>query len=289
MRRWLGREGKRGSESGTGIRGDAEEIVELPVEAILFNPHQPRTEAGSALEELCESIREHGVVQPVIVRRTGAGYELVAGERRVRASKMAGRATVPAVVRDYDDRSAALVALVENLQRSGLHPLDEAEAYRRLIAEFGLTQAEIARMVGLSQPAIANKVRLLKLADDVKAALRAGSITERHGRALLRKEEPGEQVRLLRLVLAEGLSVEETERLVAGGRIRTRTGGRTQRRCRVKVFKDVRLFVNSFREAVSALRRGGIDARLEERITESEVVLTMRIPRIGGRAEARRV
>ncbi|MGE5543223.1 MAG: ParB/RepB/Spo0J family partition protein, partial [Bacillota bacterium] len=259
------------------------EVREIPVDSLLFSPYQPRDGPGEGLEDLCESIKAHGVIQPVIVRRTGAGYELVAGERRVRACKMAGMERIPAIVRDYDDRSSAVAALIENVQREGLHPLDEAEAYRRLAAEFHLTQSEVARAVGLSQAAVANKIRLLKLCEEVKAALRSGSIAERHGRALLRLEGAEAQARVLDTVLRRGLSVEETEALVEavleGSRGGEHKGERRRLRMRVRVFKDVRLFMNSFRAAINSLRRAGIAATLEERESETEIEMTMRIPK----------
>ncbi|MGE5541883.1 MAG: ParB/RepB/Spo0J family partition protein [Bacillota bacterium] len=285
MRRalWLKGFGKRERTGMAAPRADECEVREIPVDSILFIPYQPRDGPGDGLEELCESIKAHGVIQPVIVRRTGAGYELVAGERRVRACKMAGMERIPAIVRDYDDRSSAVAALIENVQRAGLQPLDEAEAYRRLAAEFHLTQGEVARAVGLSQAAVANKIRLLKLCDEVKAALRSGRIAERHGRALLRLEGSEAQARALDTVLRRGLSVGETEALVeevlAGNRGGGPLGGRRRLRMRVGVFKDVRLFVNSFRAAINSLRRAGIAATLEERESETEIEMTMRIPK----------
>lgn len=280
-----------GEKAGTGVgEKSSVEMRDIPVESILFSPYQPRGDAGAGLEDLCESIKAHGVIQPIIVRRSGAGFELVAGERRVRACKMAGVGTIPAIVRAYDDRAAALAAMIENVQRAGLHPLDEAEGYRRLAAEFHLTQEEVARAVGLSQPAVANKIRLLKLAEGVKADLRAGRITERHGRALLRLDGSENQQKALGVVLRRKLSVEETESLVGemlGGK---EVPGKRRLRVKVGVFKDIRLFVNSFRSAVRTLRRAGVQATLEERESDAGLEVTMRIPKVdveGGKAGGR--
>ncbi|NPV69995.1 MAG: ParB/RepB/Spo0J family partition protein [Firmicutes bacterium] len=254
------------------------EVVEIPAASILFSPFQPREDAGGDIAELCESIKTHGLIQPVVVRRTGAGYELVAGERRVRACKMAGVERIPAIVRDYDDRASALAALIENVQREDLRPLEEAEAYCRLSAEFGLTQEQVAQAVGLSQPAVANKIRLLRLPEEVKDALRSGAITERHARALLRLESKEAQLEALGSIVRQRLTVQESEALVEGSVENATPRGR-RKKLRLRVFKDARLFVNSFRSAVGALRRAGLDATLEERESEGFIEVVMRIPK----------
>jgi ParB family chromosome partitioning protein len=173
---------------------------------------QPR--AGfdeESLAELEASIREHGVLQPVLVRPTPDGYELVAGERRWRAAATAGLKTVPALVRHLDDRGALEAALVENLQRENLNPMERATAYRRLQDEFHLTQEAVARRVGRSQPSVANTLRLLALPPEVQASLTAGRITEGHARALLAIEDPRHLLSVWKEVEAKGLSVRETE------------------------------------------------------------------------------
>ncbi len=254
--------------------------MDIPVDSIVFSRYQPREDGGVKVRDLCESIRAYGVIQPVIVRRSGAGYEVIAGERRVRACKMAGLETVPAIVRDYDDSASAIAAVVENVQREGLQPLEEAEAYRRLSGEFGLTQEQVARAVGLSQSAVANKIRLLRLPEEVKDALRTGLITERHARALLRVEGRERQLEVLGRIVQGRLTVAESEAVVeetTKDSKRRRPGTGRRARVRVRVFKDVRLFINSFRAAVNALRRAGLDASLEEKEGEQYVELVMRI------------
>lgn len=198
-------------EEATGIR-------EVPVEDIRPNPHQPRMLIrDDELVELALSIQMHGVLQPLIVVREGEGYQLVAGERRWRAAKLAGLTTVPVIVKDLAPQQTLELALVENLQRKDLNPLEEAAAYRQLIEEFGLTHEEVAQRVGKSRVAVTNTLRLLKATDAVQEALLNGRIGEGHARALLALEDPDAQVAALRIVLRQGLTVRQTEELV--GRI----------------------------------------------------------------------
>jgi ParB family chromosome partitioning protein len=188
-----------------------EQVVEIPVEEIRPNPYQPRQSMDdTALHELAESIREHGVLQPVVVRRAGAAYELIAGERRYRASQLAGLTRVPACVRNYSDQQALELALVENLQREDINPMEAARAYRRLADEFLLTQEEIATKVGKSRSAISNALRLLQLPPKVQRSLEMGEITEGHARALL-SAEPGQREPLLDQLRQQRTTVREVE------------------------------------------------------------------------------
>ena len=188
--------------------------IEIPISRIRGNPYQPRQRLEqAALKSLAESIGVHGVLQPVIVTEVFDGYQLVAGERRVRAAQMAGLDHVPAVVRQMAKRDQLAVAIVENVQRSDLNPMEEAHAFRQLGDEFGLTQEEIATRVGRARSTVANTLRLLDLAPDVQQALSEGSITEGHARALAGASEPV-QHQLLEAVVARGLSVRQTEELV---------------------------------------------------------------------------
>ncbi len=190
------------------------QISEIPVDQIRPSPRQPRASIGEeALEELVASVREHGVLQPVIVRPLPGGYELVAGERRWRAAVAAGLRAVPAVVREMDDRAAAEAALVENLQREDLNPVDRARAYLRLVEEFHLTQEEVAQRVGKSQSAVANSLRLLSLPNEVLASLESGRISEGHARALLSIQDTSRMLEVWKRVESRGLSVRETETL----------------------------------------------------------------------------
>jgi ParB family chromosome partitioning protein len=189
-------------------------VLEVPLARIRPNPYQPRRHMDDAgLAELAASIREHGVLQPVLVTETLDGYQLIAGERRVRASRLAGLERIPALVRQLADRDQLEVALVENVQRADLDPIEEALAYRQLMDEFGLTQEQVSERVGKARATIANTLRLLDLHADVQAAIVDGRVTEGHGRALAGLPPDG-QAQVLRTVLAQSLSVRQTEELV---------------------------------------------------------------------------
>lgn len=190
-------------------------VLEVPLSAIRPNPHQPRTQIRDQdLVELAASIQAHGIIQPLIVVREGEGYQLIAGERRWRAARLAGLPTVPVIVKDVAPNEVLELALVENLQREDLNPLEEAGAYRQLIEEFGLTHEEIAKRVGKSRAAISNTLRLLKAATPVKEALLGGKISHGHARALLSLEKPEAQAAALKIILRRNLSVRQTEELV---------------------------------------------------------------------------
>ena len=194
--------------------GPASSVLDVPLSRVVPNPHQPRHHWDDAdLEDLAASIREHGVLQPVLVTETIDGYQLIAGERRVRAARLAGLDRIPALVRQLADRDQLEVALVENVQRSDLDPIDEALAYRQLIDEFGLTQERVAERVGKARATIANTLRLLDLHATVQAAIADGRITEGHGRALGGLSTDG-QAQVLATVVGQGLSVRQAEELV---------------------------------------------------------------------------
>jgi ParB family transcriptional regulator, chromosome partitioning protein len=184
----------------------------VPTEQIAPNPWQPRLHFDEAkLLEMAESIREHGIVEPLVVRPRENGFELIAGERRLRAARLVGLETVPAVVREMDDREALEVTLIENLQREDLSALEEAAAYVQLVEEFGATQEEVARRVGRSRPAVANTMRLLQLPEGVREEMRTGRLSAGHARALLALDSPVEQTALARDAIKLGLSVRQLE------------------------------------------------------------------------------
>ncbi len=193
-----------------------ESVQQIPLEAIVASPLQPRTEfRGEGLEELTESIREHGIIQPLIVRQRAGRYELIAGERRWRAAKALGLKNAPVIVREAGDQEVLEVALIENIQREDLNPVEEALAYERLARDFHLRQEDIARKVGKSRAAVANSIRLLDLAPQVREWLAAGELSVGHAKVLLGAKQPEEQVRLGEVVLKQGLTVRATERLLA--------------------------------------------------------------------------
>jgi ParB family chromosome partitioning protein len=208
--------------STEGTEAAAAGLRQVPVDAIIPNPLQPRQKQDpDALQELADSIREHGLIQPLIVTEAtsdqqvgGAQFQLIAGERRWAAAQQAGLATVPVIVKEATPQQMLEMALVENIQRADLNPLEEATAYRQLIDEFGLTQEEVADRVGKSRVTVTNIVRLLRLPDEVKAALLDGQITEGHARALLAVDEAETMIRLLKVVIGRGLNVRQAEELV---------------------------------------------------------------------------
>jgi ParB family chromosome partitioning protein len=215
----------RGLEALLGpTREEAERegnLVELPIKDIRPNPFQPRQDVDpAALEELVSSIRQAGLLQPVVVRRAngGGGYELIAGERRLRACQQLGWERIPAVQREADDRTLLTLALIENLQRDDLSPVDEARGYDRLIAEFSLAQQDVADAVGRDRSTVANALRLLKLPAAVLQMLHEGQLSVGHARALLALEDPKVATNLAREAVAQGLSVREVEDRVRGGR-----------------------------------------------------------------------
>lgn len=221
---------KRGLGRGLGallpeVEASREGGREIELERVRPNSGQPRKHIDpEKLEELAASIREHGVVQPVVVRPSGDGFELVAGERRWRAAKLAGLRTIPAVVRDLSESQVMEIALIENLQREDLNPIEEARAYRRLIEEFGLTQDELARRLGKSRPQIANTLRLLNLHPEVQEQVFRGEVSMGHAKVLLSLESAAVQAELARRVAQRKLSVRETEE-AAKALARPRPGG----------------------------------------------------------------
>ncbi len=208
----------RAAEGSTAI-GVAEDhaVVELPIDDIGPNPFQPRTRFDDeALKELADSIRASGVLQPVLVRRIGSNedYQLVAGERRLRAAQVAGLTCIPAIIREYDDRQMMELSIIENIQRENLNPIDEAKAYQSLIERVGLTHDQVSERVGKQRSSITNSLRLLSLPPEVMDMVSRGTLSAGHARAVLSLESAGEQLATARYVVAKGFSVRRTEALV---------------------------------------------------------------------------
>ena len=252
-------------------QNQGETILELKISEIQPNPFQPRTHFDPAqLEELASSIREYGVLQPVIVRLVEDKYQLVSGERRFRASTLAGKETIPALVRQLNDREVAEMALIENLQREDLNYFEEAEGYARLIQEFQITQEEVARKMGKSQPTVANKLRLLKHSEPVLLALREAGLTERHARALLKLPTEESKLAAVKEIVRQGMSVARTEKYVEN-----LLSARSDRSSKA----NVGAFLNSLTQSLQKIQLSGIPAVSERRETDSQIVLTITIPK----------
>lgn len=263
-----------------------EQVMDLNIALIKTNPYQPRKFFDPIqLEELAKSIKEYGVIQPVIVRYINNGYELVAGERRLRASKSLGLKTIPAITRNLSDNDMAEMALIENLQREDLNFFEEAEGYKRLMRDFELTQEDIARRVGKSQSTIANKLRLLKLPDIVKDNITTDIITERHARALLKLPDADTQIAALKEIYEKELNVRETdlliEQILTKAKIDAEINAEPEKgRKIVRIFKDMRIYLNTIKSAVSAIEAAGLSVKMTEKTHDEYIEVIIHIPKI---------
>ena len=257
---------------------ESNKVLYLPAAVIAPNPDQPRRHfSREGLEELAASIKEHGVLQPLSVRRSSQGYELISGERRLRASRMAGLTEVPCIVVSVDSKESSLLALVENLQRRDLDFVEEASALARLIETYHLSQEEAARRIGKSQSAVANKLRLLRLPPVALTVLREGGCTERHARALLRLEDPAVQVEAARHVAGEGLTVAKTEQYVE--ELLHPAPEKPVRRKPAFIIKDVRLFLNTVTRGLTLMKSAGVNADCQRQETAEAIQLTITSPK----------
>jgi len=254
-------------------------ILYLPVSEIAPNPAQPRRIFDkAAMQELTESIRLYGVLQPLTVRRRGREFELVAGERRLRAAKAAGLRDVPCIILDASVEESSVLALIENLHRRDLDFIEEAEGLAKLIEICGISQEEAARRVGKSQSAVANKLRILKLPGEMLYVLRDAGLTERHARALLRLESDEERIEALRVIMDEGMNVARTESYI-DGLLEKKAPPPPKPPKPLFILKDVRLFLNTVDRGMDIMRRSGIAAECGRCETERDIVLTIRIPK----------
>ena len=257
----------------------------IPINDIRPNPQQPRRRFDQdGLRELSESIAAYGILQPLTVRAQNGGYELVAGERRWRAARMAGLRQVPCLLARVDEEDAALLALIENLQRRDLDYMEEASAIARLLRRYGLSQQQAAEKLGRSQSAVANKLRLLRLEEPVVDALRRYGLTERHARALLRLEDGEQRLAAAEHIGKRGMNVAAAEAYIEQLIARSQTT--PPKRRSTYVIKDVRLFLNSVERGIRLMRGAGVGAKVARQDTEEEICLTVRIPK-GVRAGAR--
>lgn len=261
---------------GLADRSSTDEVKNIPVNTIIPSPYQPRTLFDDdRIDELCQTIRTHGVIQPIVVRIKNNTFELIAGERRLRAVKKLGLDTIPAIVRDFNDSQAASIALIENLQREGLTAIEEAAAYQQLIEMHDLTQESLAQRLGKSQSTIANKIRLLNLSEPVKMALMERKITERHARALLSLDQEEMQVKILEEVIAKELNVKQTE--IKINFLKEATKIKKSRR--VSFSKDVRLALNTIRQSVEMVTSSGLNINTSEKDHEDHYEIIIKIPK----------
>ena len=265
------------------LRPKGARVALLPIDRIVPNPGQPRHHFDqTALEELAESIRRYGILQPLTVRQTAGGWELVAGERRLRAARLAGLREVPCLLSQADRQESAALALVENLQRRDLDYIEEAEGLARLMRLYGLSQEQAAQRVGKSQSAVANKLRLLRHSPQVLALLRENQLSERHARALLRLPEEEDRLAVLQTVIRQQLNVAKTEAYIDAYLAKKNAQEPPKRGIRKLIVRDVRLFLNSVNHSLELVRSAGIQAETKQEETDREIVLTIRLPKRAG-------
>lgn len=258
---------------------NASEVLRIPLDRIRPGRHQPRTffEEG-ALSHLADSIRRYGVLQPISVRELLDGYEIIAGERRFRAARIAGLSHIPCIVYTVDSERSSLLAIVENLLREDLNMFETATAMDKLCREHGLTQEEVAERLSVSQSYVANKIRLLRFDAEMQEKLLAANLTERHARALL-KLPPSLWEKAVERIVAHHANVETAERMIDEMLVAANTPKKEKRAKPRGVLRDVRVFYNSVDRAVALLRQCGIGARTERREEEGESCLIIRIPK----------
>lgn len=254
-------------------------ILYLPIRQIRPNPSQPRKNFDSeSLRELASSIEQYGILQPLTVRRYLGSYELVAGERRLRAAKMAGCTEVPCILLTVDEEESGMVALVENIQRRDLDYIEEAQGLARLMRLYGLSQEQTAQRVGKSQSAVANKLRILRHSPQMLEKLRKYGLSERHARALLRLPTEEERSEVLEVIVRQELNVAKTEAYI-DAYLEKQRNSEPKRGLRKLIVRDVRLFLNSVNHSLELVRGAGIQAEAKQEETDNEIVLTIHLPK----------
>lgn len=254
----------------------AGQIFLIPQENIAPNPNQPRQRFDyDELEGLAQSIRQNGILQPITVRQTETGFELISGERRLRAARLVGLTKIPAIVAELDNKNSAVFSLIENLQRQDLDCFEEAEAIDRLVTDYGMSREELSRKLGKAPSTLSNKLRLLRLPEDMRYRLTRGGLSERHARALLQLDNDEQRARALGIMLDRHLTVQESERLVE--QMLAKTG---KNRTNFRGVRDVRVFINTLNHAVDAIRRAGVDADAAKIETPEYIEYIVRIPKL---------
>ena len=256
------------------------QIILVPQEEIYPNPNQPRKRFDfDELEGLAQSIRQNGIIQPIAVRINAKGhYELISGERRLRASRLVGITKVPCIIMEANDEKSALFALIENVQRCDLGFFEEAVAIEKLLTDYGMSRDEICKKLGKAPPTISNKLRLLRLPEEIRLKITQENLTERHARALLRLTSESQMQRALSIIAEKRLSVAESEKLIA----QLIANDTKPKQPTVKLFKDVRIFVNTLNHAVDTMRRAGIEADSAKSETDEYIEYIVRIPKSKG-------
>ena len=239
---------------------DRQKLMNIMVDKIDVNRYQPRKNFDeSQLYELAQSIKEHGILQPLTVRRTDKErYELIAGERRLRAAKLVGLSSVPVIIRNFSDEQSMVLSIIENIQRADLNYFEEAESYKKLIEECHLTQEELAKKLGKTQSSVANKLRLLRLPESVKMSVIENNLTERHARALLKLSDEEKQLEAIKKICEKSYNVNETDEYIDKLLKERETMPETPKR--TSVMKDVRIFMNTINRAISVMLESGIKA-----------------------------
>lgn len=253
------------------------EVYNIPQDLIVPNPNQPRKRFDfDELESLAQSIRENGILQPITVRRTeDKKFELIAGERRLRAARLVGYTKIPAIVAETDEKSSAMFSLIENLQRQELSFFEEAEAIDKLINDFQMSRDDVAKKLGIAQSTLSNKLRILRLPEEMRFKLSRAGLFERHARALLILEDDIQRARALSIIIDRHLNVAESERLIEQMLTKnTRTKNPT------RGIRDVRIFINTLNHAVDTIRRAGVDADAARSETEEYIEYVVRIPKV---------
>lgn len=255
-------------------------LSQIPIDLIDVNPDQPRKLfTDRELEELSSSIKEFGVIQPVIVKKSGSRFHLIAGERRVRAALLAGLEKIPAIIREADSRDMALIAIVENVQREDLNYIEEAMAYKSLVEEFGLSQSDIAKKVGKQQSTISNKLRILMLPEDIRTALINNKLTERHARALLRIPEDEQRKNMLNRIIEHSLNVSQSEKLIEEFLEKNEEVRRKAEKLR---FINYRIYINTIRKAFGIIQEVEKEARFFQEDKGDYLELRITIPKSDG-------
>lgn len=265
-------------------KGQTSIIEHIPVKLISPNPYQPRQRFDEdELFKLAQSIRLYGLIQPIVVRAVEKGYQIIAGERRYRACCLLGHERIAAIVQKMNDENAAAVSLIENIQRRELNYFEEANAYSLLINNFNMTQEDLARRIGKSQSAIANKLRLLKLPLEVQNLIVPDMLSERHSRALLKLNTPEMQIEVIKQIYEKELTVKETEAVVetlSKNNVPQESEGKPGRQQVSMVIKDARIFINTIKETVRRARQIGMDIHMEEQDSEDEYRINIRIGKV---------